>query len=81
MLRRNLLHEPRGRAVGHALRQFVPARVLFRTKIRPVEKLLQAEDLRLLARGLLDQLQVLVDHGFSDLREGTLGAERVAGLY
>ena len=67
-------------AVGHALGEFVPAGILLGAKIRSVKKFLQAEDLRFLFRGLLDQLQVLVDHGLPDLRQRTIGAERIAGL-
>src|SRR5258708_5948902 len=40
MLSRNLLHEPDGRPIGHALGQFVPARILLGAKVRAVEKLL-----------------------------------------
>src|SRR5256885_5452267 len=80
MLLRDLLHEARGRSVRNALSQFVPARVLLRAKIRSVEELLQAENLRLFFRRLVDQLQVLVDHRLADLAEGAIGAKRVAGL-
>src|SRR5258708_1164151 len=80
MLRSNLLHEPDSRPIGHALGQFVPASILLGAKVRAVEKLLQAEDLGLLLGGLLDQLDVLIDHRFSDLSQGAIGAESVAGL-
>ncbi len=80
MLGRNFLHQTDGRAVGDALGQFVPPGILLRTKIGAVKKLLQAENLRLLAGGLIDQFQVLVDHRLSDLRERAFGGKRVAGL-
>src|SRR5579863_1466341 len=76
----DFLHHAYRRAIGNALGEFVPARILFRTKIRAVEKLLQAQDLCFLSRCLFDQLQVLVDHRLSDLWKRTLGAERIAGL-
>src|SRR5579862_5501472 len=45
MFRGDFLHQLSRRPVGHALREFVPTCVLLRTKIRPVEKFLQAKDL------------------------------------
>ena len=65
----DLLHQLGGRAIGHALGQVVPANVLLGAEIRTVEKFLQAEYLHFLLRGLLDQLQVLVDHGLLDFRQ------------
>ena len=76
----DLLHQLGGGAVGDALGQFVPAGVLLGAEIRAVEKFLQAEDLRFLLRGLLDQLEVLVDHGLANLRQRTIGGNGVAGL-
>src|ERR1700757_2315867 len=80
MLRCDLLHELNGRPIRHALCQFVPASVLLRAKIRAIEKLLQTEDFRFLARRLIDQFQVFVDHRLPDLFERAIGAECIAGL-
>src|ERR1051326_2341131 len=77
---RDLLHEVRRWTIGHLLGQFIPAGILLRAKIWTVEKFLQAQDLRLLAHGLVDQFHVLVDHRLPDLRKRALGAERVTGL-
>src|SRR5579871_6086428 len=76
----DFLHQLGRWAVGYALGQFIPASILFRAKIRSIEKFLQTENLRFLSRGLLDQLHVFVDHRLPDLLEGALGAKRVAGL-
>src|SRR6266568_3855508 len=75
-----LLHEGDGRPVGDTLGQVVPARLLLGAEVRPVEQLLQAEDLDLLARGPIDQLQVLVDHGLLDGRQAGLRTLHVPGL-
>src|ERR1700721_2123040 len=76
----DLLHHVHRGTVRHSLGKFIPASVLLGTKIRTVKKLLQAQDLRFLSRRLLDQLQMLVDHRFSDLGERTLCVGRIAGL-
>src|SRR5450631_4040000 len=51
---RDLLHETYRGTIRYPFGEFVPARILLRTKIGPIEKFLQAKDLRFLARGLLD---------------------------
>ena len=80
MFRGEFLHHAHRRTIGHALRQFVPTRILLRAEVRAVEKFLQAQDLRFLSRRLFDQLEVLVDHRLSDLGKRAIGAERIAGL-
>jgi hypothetical protein len=57
----------RGGSVGNALGEVVPANVLLGAEIRTVEKFLQAKYFDFLFRRLLDQLEMLVDHGFLDL--------------
>src|ERR1035438_8336039 len=76
----NLLHEQSSGSAGNALGQVVPANVLLGAEIRAVEKFLQAEDLHFFFGGLLDQLEVLVDHRLLDLRQRTVGAAGVARL-
>ena len=51
MFLREFLHVRDGRAIGHGLGQFVPARLLLGAKIGAVEKFLQAEDLHFFLRG------------------------------
>ena len=65
-------------AVGDALGQLVPPRLLLGAEIRAVEQLLQADDLRPLLGGLGDQGDVLVDHRLLDDgdRRGRRLAER-----
>ena len=77
---RDFLHQLCCGAFRHALGELIPARVLFCAKIGTVEKLLQTKNLCLLLRSLLDQLHVLLDHGFLDLWQGMVGAELVTGL-
>src|SRR5438270_5667551 len=77
---RDLLHQFRGWAIGHALRHLIPLLILFRAKVRAVEEFLKTEYLHLLLRGLLDELQVLVDHGFLDLSQAVIWAKRIARL-
>jgi hypothetical protein len=76
----DLTHQVRGRP-GDQLRGGVPALVLAGAEVRPVEDLLQAEDLRALLRGLLDQRQMLVEHRLLDLlHRHRLVVDRVAAL-
>src|SRR5205085_6101454 len=49
-------------------------------KIRSVKNLLQAEHLYFFLGGLLDQLQMFVDHCLLDLRQGMIGAKSVVRL-
>src|ERR1019366_9061581 len=65
---------------GNSLGKVVPANVLLRAEIRTIKKFLEAEYFHFLFRRLLDQLQVLVDHGFLDLWQRAVAAERVACL-
>src|SRR5712692_1610603 len=67
-------------SVGNALGEVVPANILLGAEIRTVKKFLEAEYFDFLFCGLLDQLQVLVDHGFLDLRQRAVAAYRVACL-
>jgi len=76
----DLLHELDGGAIGHRLGHLIPAGILLGTEIRAVENFLQAQDLNLLFGGLLDQLQVLVNHGLLDLFQRVAGAKHVGGL-
>src|SRR6266404_2502060 len=64
-----LLHARNRRTVGHALRQLVPARLLFGAKVGTVEKLLQAQHLHFLLCGIGDEPLVLGDHFFFDFGE------------
>ena len=52
--------------VGHAVPSAVPLRLLLGAEVRTVEELLEAQDLHLLPRGLIDQLEMLVDHRLLD---------------
>ena len=79
-LRCDFLHEARRRSIGNAFRQVIPANILFGTKIRTVKKLLQAKNFHFFLGRLLDQLQVLLDHGVLDFSQRPAGAERIAGL-
>src|SRR5207248_10988353 len=52
----------RGRAVGDLLGVGVALLVLDLAEVRTVEELLQADDLRALLRGVVDVLQMPLDH-------------------
>ena len=59
VLLREVLDQARRRAVGHGLGEVVPACRLLGAEVRPVEQLLEAEDLHLLARRFLDEAEDL----------------------
>ena len=63
---RQVLHQPRGRAIGNPLGQSVPPGFLLRRKVRSVKELLQADHLRPLPGRLGNQSHMLVDHGLFD---------------
>ena len=69
-----------GGPIGNSLRQFIPAYVLLGAEIRTVKQFLKAEYFDFLFRRLLDQLEVLVDHGFLDLRQRAVAAQHVTCL-
>src|SRR5207247_5758932 len=65
----------------HALGELVPPRVLLGREVRSIEQLLEREDADALAAGLLDQLDVLVDHRLADLGQARFRRRLdVAGL-
>src|SRR5882724_13534032 len=76
----NPLHQFGGGAVWDAFGQFVPANILLRAKIGSVEKFLKAKHADFFLGSLLDQLEVLLDHGLFDLRQRMIAAKRVARL-
>jgi hypothetical protein len=80
MLRRKLLHQFGSGALGHSLGKLVPADVLLRTEIRTIKKFLEAQHLDFFPRRLGDQLAMLVDHRFLDLRERVVAAQNVMSL-
>jgi hypothetical protein len=75
-----LSHELGGGAAGDGLGERVPARLLLGAEIRAVEKLLQAQDLGLLASGLLDESHVLLDHRLLDSGQSRIRSLDVPGL-
>ncbi len=72
--------KPRPFKTGARTSRLLALTALLGAKIRAIEKLLQAKNLGFLLRRLRDQLEMLVDHRFSNLGKRTLGAERIAGL-
>ena len=80
VLSRDLPHQLNRGSFRHGFSKFVPTRILLSAKVWSVEKLLQTEDSCLLARCLLDQLQVFIDHGLTDLSKRAISTDRVAGL-
>src|SRR5207237_2685496 len=80
MLSSKLLHLANDGTIGNGLGEFVPAGVLFGTKIWPVEQLLQAENLDFLLCGLRDQFDVLFEHGTLYLVERMRRIEHIARL-
>src|SRR5215813_4353888 len=80
VLRGALLHQLRRWTVWNALSHLVPLLVLLSAEIRTVKKFLKTQDLHLLLRSLLDQLQVLVDHRLLDLGKAVIGAKWIVGL-
>src|SRR6267143_2230574 len=67
-----LLHGRDGGAAGDFFCQFIPASLLLGAEVRAVEKLLQSEDLHLLLGRGGDQVFVLSDHFFLDVRQRIL---------
>src|SRR5580765_3410662 len=65
VLLRELRHELARRS-RHRLGDVVPVRVLRRTEVRPVEDLLEAEDLHALLPGFLDERHMSVDRRLPD---------------
>src|ERR1700722_11010793 len=76
----DLLHQFNCGSVRNSFREFVPADVLLGTEIWAVKQLLQAKYLHLLFRRLLDELQVLIDHGLLDLRQRAVAAHYIPCL-
>src|SRR2546426_6150560 len=69
---RKTLHALYRGPLGDALGEFIPARLLLGAKVRPVEKLLEAEDLHLPLGRIGHQALVLRDHLFLDVGERKL---------
>src|SRR6266849_7634020 len=80
VFRCNLLHQLDRRAVRYTLSQSVPACILLGTEIWTIKDFLQTKDLNLLPGCLINQLQVLVEHGLLDFFERILRTKRIAGL-
>src|SRR5207237_8675583 len=59
---RDVLKHFRGRTVRNWFGQLVPARLLLRAEVRPVEEFLQAQDLHALRARLLDERRVFGDN-------------------
>ena len=62
-----VLRHQLGRRTGHRLGDVVPVGVLRRAEVRTVEHFLQAENLDAASAGFVDERQVDVDRGLSDL--------------
>jgi hypothetical protein len=77
---RNLLQQADGGAVGDSFSEFIPAGILFGAEVRAVKQFLQTQDLYLLASRLLNQIQVLLDHGVANLGKRVLGPKDIARL-
>ena len=76
----NLLHELDCGTLRYALREVVPPNILLRAEIRPVKQFLQTKDFDFLARRLLDQLEVLVDHCLLDFGQWVIGTQCITSL-
>src|SRR6185369_6085494 len=81
VLFRDFLHQPYGWTVGNTLDCFIPARLLFRTKIRSREDLLHAENLHALLRGVFDVVQMFLDVQPLDFLDRQVGRGGVGTLY
>src|SRR6185503_19354554 len=66
---RDVLHQSHSWTIGDAFDGFIPARLLFGTKIRSRKDLLHADYLHLLLRRILNELQVFLDIQTLDLLE------------
>ncbi len=77
----DLLHEPDGWPIGHALDGLVPARLLLGAEVRRREDLLHAENLDALTGCVFNHAQVLFDVGALNLFDGRVGRRGVGGLY
>jgi len=76
----DLLHQLDGRA-RHRLGGVVPATILARAEVRPVEDFLQTQDLHAVLAGLVDHRQVLLEHRRLDLGDRLrLVVDRIACL-
>src|SRR5688500_4416009 len=80
VLLRHFLHEAGSRPIRNLLDGIVPARALLGAEVRTGEDLLHAEDLNALAPCLLDELQVLVDVGFTNGLDRLISATGVRRL-
>src|SRR5215216_1170054 len=76
----DFLHQPHGWTIRNTLDRFIPARLLFGAEVRSREDLLHAEYLHALLRGLLDEVQVLLDVEAFDLLDRQVGRRCIRTL-
>ena len=69
---RKRLHELNGRPIRHWFGEVVPANRLLSAKVRPVENLLQTNDLRAIGRSLANHRDMLVEHRLLDRSQAAL---------